>query len=47
MEREFLVRDHRDAECGYFCLVLLDNRHRLIDYFAFRGTTYGASVHLR
>jgi len=35
-------------ECEYFCLALLDARHRLIEFVElFRGTIDGASVHPR
>lgn len=46
--RDFLAVTLGDRDCEYFCLVLLDNRHRLIDYVElFRGTIDGASVHPR
>jgi DNA repair protein RadC len=48
-----LVRDYVSVnlgarECEYFCLALLDARHRLLDFVElFRGTIDGASVHPR
>jgi DNA repair protein RadC len=46
--RDFLAVTLGERDCEYFCLVLLDNRHRLIDYVElFRGTIDGASVHPR
>jgi DNA repair protein RadC len=46
--REFLVLKLGTLEHEVFALLLLDNRHRLIDYVElFRGTIDGASVHPR
>ena len=48
-----VVRDYLSVtlgarECEYFCLALLDARHRLIEFVElFRGTIDGASVHPR
>ena len=46
--RAFLTLRMRDLECEVFAAMLLDNRHRLIEYKElFRGTVDGASVHPR
>jgi DNA repair protein RadC len=46
--RDFLAVSLGARECEYFCLALLDARHRLLDFVElFRGTIDGASVHPR
>lgn len=46
--RNFLIAQLRDRPYEVFCLLTLDNRHRLIAYDElFRGTIDGASVHPR
>lgn len=46
--RTFLVARMRELPCEVFAALLLDNRHRLIEYREmFRGTIDGASVHPR
>jgi DNA repair protein RadC len=46
--RAFLVAQLRDRPYEVFCLLYLDNRHRLIGFDElFRGTIDGASVHPR
>lgn len=46
--RAFLVARMRDLPCEVFAVLLLDTRHRLIEYRElFRGTVDGASVHPR
>ncbi|MGA2564572.1 MAG: DNA repair protein RadC [Steroidobacteraceae bacterium] len=46
--REFLAIKLGSLEHELFAVLLLDNRHRLIDYIElFRGTIDGASVHPR
>lgn len=46
--RDFLTVTLGDRDCEYFCLLLLDNRHCLLQYVElFRGTIDGASVHPR
>lgn len=46
--REFLKVTLADREVEYFCLLLLDTRHRLLKFVElFRGTIDGASVHPR
>ncbi len=46
--REFLALKLGTLEYELFAVLLLDNRHRLIDYVElFRGTIDGASVHPR
>ena len=48
-----LVRDYLTVtlgarDCEYFCLPLLDTRHRMLEFVElFRGTIDGASVHPR
>ena len=46
--RDFLAMTLGDRDCEYFCLLLLDTRHRLLQFVElFRGTIDGASVHPR
>src|ERR1700733_2619032 len=46
--RDFLTVTLGDRDCEYFCLLLLDTRHRLLQFVElFRGTIDGASVHPR
>ena len=46
--RDFLTVTLADRDCEYFCLLLLDSRHRVLRYVElFRGTIDGASVHPR
>ena len=46
--RDFLAVTLGDRDCEYFCLVLLDGRHRFLRFVElFRGTIDGASVHPR
>ena len=46
--RDFLIARLRDLEHEVFCVLYLDNRHRLIHFEElFRGTIDGASVHPR
>lgn len=46
--KQFLVARMRDLPHEVFAVMLLDNRHRLIEYKElFRGTVDGASVHPR
>jgi len=46
--REFLAINLADRDVEYFCLLLLDTRHRLLKFVElFRGTIDGASVHPR
>jgi len=46
--REFLTINLADRDVEYFCLLLLDTRHRLLKFVElFRGTIDGASVHPR
>jgi DNA repair protein RadC len=46
--RDYLAVSLGTRECEYFCLALLDARHRLIEFVElFRGTIDGASVHPR
>jgi len=46
--RDFLAVSLGARECEYFCLALLDARHRLLEFVElFRGTIDGASVHPR
>ncbi|MDB6084043.1 MAG: repair protein RadC [Gammaproteobacteria bacterium] len=46
--RDFLTVKLGDLEHEIFCVMLLDKRHRLIEYVElFRGTIDGASVHPR
>jgi DNA repair protein RadC len=46
--RSFLVAQLRDRPHEVFCMLALDNRHRLIAFDElFRGTIDGASVHPR
>jgi len=46
--RDFLTVTLGDRDCEYFCLLLLDSRHRVLRYVElFRGTIDGASVHPR
>ena len=46
--RDYLAVSLGARECEYFCLALLDARHRLIEFVElFRGTIDGASVHPR
>jgi DNA repair protein RadC len=46
--RNFLVAQLRDRPYEVFCVLFLDNRHRLIGFEEmFRGTIDGASVHPR
>jgi DNA repair protein RadC len=46
--RDFLTVTLGDRDCEYFCLLLLDSRHRLLKFVElFRGTIDGASVHPR
>ena len=46
--RDYLCVNLGARECEYFCLALLDARHRLLDFVElFRGTIDGASVHPR
>jgi len=46
--RDFLAVNLGARECEYFCLALLDSRHRLLEFVElFRGTIDGASVHPR
>jgi DNA repair protein RadC len=46
--RDYLAVTLGDRDCEYFCLLLLDKRHRLLRFVElFRGTIDGASVHPR
>jgi DNA repair protein RadC len=46
--RDFLTVNLAEREIEYFCLLLLDSRHRLIKFVElFRGTIDRASVHVR
>ena len=46
--RAFLAVTLGDRDCEYFCVILLDGRHRLLKFVElFRGTIDGASVHPR
>jgi DNA repair protein RadC len=46
--RDYLAVTLGARDCEYFCLALLDARHRLIEFVElFRGTIDGASVHPR
>jgi DNA repair protein RadC len=46
--RDFLTMNLGDRDCEYFCLLLLDSRHRFLRFVElFRGTIDGASVHPR
>jgi len=46
--RDFLSVTLGDRDCEYFCLLLLDSRHRVLRFVElFRGTIDGASVHPR
>jgi DNA repair protein RadC len=46
--RDFLMVTLGDRDCEYFCVLLLDSRHRLLRFVElFRGTIDGASVHPR
>ena len=46
--REYLTVALGDRDCEYFCVILLDCRHRVLRYLEmFRGTIDGASVHPR
>ncbi|MDB6089557.1 MAG: repair protein RadC [Gammaproteobacteria bacterium] len=46
--RKFLVAQLRDRPYEVFCCLYLDSRHRLIAFEElFRGTTDGASVHIK
>jgi DNA repair protein RadC len=46
--RDFLAVTLGDRDCEYFCLLLLDTRHRLLQFVElFRGTIDGARVHPR
>lgn len=46
--RDFLTVNLGDRDSEYFCLLLLDSRHRFLRFVElFRGTIDGASVHPR
>lgn len=46
--RDFLMIHLAERDCEYFCLLLLDTRHRLLKFVElFRGTIDRASVHVR
>ena len=46
--REYLTVSLGDRDCEYFCVILLDCRHRVLRYLEmFRGTIDGANVHPR
>jgi DNA repair protein RadC len=46
--RDFLTVTLGDRDCEYFCLLLLDTRHRLLQFVElFRGTIDGARVYPR
>jgi DNA repair protein RadC len=46
--RDFLTVTLGDRDCEYFCLLLLDSRHRVLQFVElFRGTIDGATVHPR
>ena len=46
--RDFLTVTLADRESEYFCLLLLDSRHRLLKFVElFRGTIDRATVHVR
>ena len=46
--REYLTVALGDRDCEYFCVILLDCRHRVLRYLEmFRGTIDGASVYPR
>jgi DNA repair protein RadC len=46
--RDFLTVTLAERDCEYFCLLLLDTRHRVLQFVElFRGTIDGASVHPR
>lgn len=46
--RDFLTVNLGDRNCEYFCLLLLDSRHRFLKFVElFRRTIDGASVHPR
>ena len=46
--RDFLAVTLGDRDCEYFCLLLLDTQHRLLQFVElFRGTIDGARVHPR
>jgi hypothetical protein len=46
--RDFLMVNLAERDCEYFCLLLLDTRHRLLKFVElFRGTIDRASVHVR
>jgi DNA repair protein RadC len=46
--RDYLAVTLGARDCEYFCVALLDARHRLIEFVElFRGTINGASVHPR
>ena len=46
--RDFLTVNLAERDCEYFCLLLLDTRHRLLKFVElFRGTIDRASVHVR
>ncbi len=46
--RDFLTVNLSERDCEYFCLLLLDTRHRLLCFVElFRGTIDAASVHPR
>ena len=46
--REYLTVALGDRDCEYFCVILLDGRHRVLRFLEmFRGTIDGASVYPR
>lgn len=46
--RDYLTVTLGDRECEYFCVILLDTRHRVLRFVElFRGTIDGASVYPR
>jgi DNA repair protein RadC len=46
--REYLTVALGDRDCEYFCVILLDSRHRVLRFLEmFRGTIDGASVYPR
>jgi DNA repair protein RadC len=46
--RDFLTVHLAERDCEYFCLLLLDTRHRFLKFVElFRGTIDRASVHVR
>jgi DNA repair protein RadC len=48
LTRDFLTATLRPLEHEVFAMIVLDNRHRVIEYVElFRGTVDGASVHPR